>query len=247
MADAVILRDVRQALQRRKIRKPWTKWLLDHLPAYFTGEDGYIHLSDHHDKIWRWLFNVPESGTDQDPPDALLAILARGHGKSTTAEAGCVYLGAEQIRRYGVYICGTQALADKHLVAISHMLRSPGIAQFKDEATGKDYSHVANPKIERHTTEDGTKSRQLAWRRNMLWTEGGFAMEAMGLDTAIRGAKLDAQRPDFFVLDDLDDRRDTEATVQKKIDALTTAILPAGTKDVAVLGVQNLVHKNSIF
>lgn len=62
-----------------------------------------------------------------------------------------------------------------------------------------------------------------------------------------RGAKIDNQRPDFIVLDDIDKDHDTELLVKKKVATLTRKILPSGAPNVAVLAVQNLVHGNSIF
>ena len=64
---------------------------------------------------------------------------------------------------------------------------------------------------------------------------------------AARGIKVDADRPDFMVLDDIDGQHDTPAATTKKIDTITTTILPAGSNDCAVLAVQNLIFAGSIF
>jgi hypothetical protein len=85
------------------------------------------------------------------------------------------------------------------------------------------------------------------WRRNRLRTESGFTIDAIGLDTAARGVKLESQRPDFMVIDDVDSEVDSTFAVDKKIKVLTKKLLPSGSSDLAVLAVQNLVHQNSIF
>jgi hypothetical protein len=69
----------------------------------------------------------------------------------------------------------------------------------------------------------------------------------VGLDSLGRGAKLDNQRPDFIVLDDIDRDHDSELQVQKKIVTLTKKILPSGAQNLGVLAVQNLVHSESVF
>jgi predicted phage terminase large subunit-like protein len=73
------------------------------------------------------------------------------------------------------------------------------------------------------------------------------ALIACARKTAIRGARLDATRPDFIILDDLDDEADTPLTIEKKINALTRKILPSGASSLVVLGVQNLPNQDGIF
>lgn len=85
------------------------------------------------------------------------------------------------------------------------------------------------------------------WRRNRLTTASGFTVDAIGLDTGGRGIKREDQRPDFMIVDDIDGRHDTSATTAKKAATLTDTLLPAGSTDLAVLAVQNLIHTDSIF
>lgn len=127
-------------------------------------------------------------------------------------------------RTYVVYLCETQDQADKHVATIAGLLESAGV----DRALNK----YGNSK---------------GWRRNRLRASLGFTVDALGLDTATRGIKVDADRPDFMILDDIDGRHDSAEATQKKIEILTTTILPAGSNDCAVLAVQNLIHFNSIF
>ena len=84
------------------------------------------------------------------------------------------------------------------------------------------------------------------WRRNRLRTAGGFTIDAVGLDTAARGLKVEEQRPDLIFLDDIDGKHDTLATTAKKIATLTTSVLPAGSSNVAVIFVQNLIIKDGV-
>jgi hypothetical protein len=72
-------------------------------------------------------------------------------------------------------------------------------------------------------------------------------VQTVGLDTAARGVKLDEQRPDFIILDDIDHEHDSLETVAKNKATITKGLLPAGTRDVAVLAVQNLIRSDGIF
>lgn len=77
-------------------------------------------------------------------------------------------------------------------------------------------------------------------------TDSGLTIDALGLDTGTRGAKIENQRPDFIIFDDVDEKFDTPKTTQKKIETITTSILPAGSSNCAVMFIQNLIHENSI-
>jgi hypothetical protein len=85
------------------------------------------------------------------------------------------------------------------------------------------------------------------WRVDTLRCANGFNVVGLGLDAAVRGIKVEEARPDLLILDDIDSADDSIRTVNKKVNTLTTSVLPAGSTDAAILGVQNLIHGNSIF
>lgn len=157
-------------------------------------------------------------------PAPFVALWPRGGAKSTSAELAAEMIGQRGIRRYLIYVSGTQDLADKHVATIATLFESAG--------------------MERLVNKYGASK---GWRRNRLRTADGFTVDALGLDTAARGIKVDANRPDMIILDDIDARHDTALTIQKKIETLTTTVLPAGSNDCAVLAVQNLIHANGVF
>jgi predicted phage terminase large subunit-like protein len=127
-------------------------------------------------------------------------------------------------RRFVLYVSETQDQADLHVQAIATLFERLGV----ERAVG------------RYGTSKG-------WRRDQIRTANGFNVAAYGLDVAARGVKLDAYRPDLIVFDDIDHQEDSPATVEKKIRALTSAVIPTGGPDCAVLGIQNLVHEEGIF
>jgi hypothetical protein len=173
-----------------------------------------------HEDFWEWVWAVAPDVR----PAPFVALWPRGGAKSTSAELAAVAVGMRRIRRYALYVSETQDQADKHVATIAGLLESAGV----DRAVNK----YGNSK---------------GWRRNRLRTADGFTVDALGLDTAARGIKVDADRPGLIILDDIDGRHDTPAATTKKIDTITTTILPAGSTDCAVLAVQNLIFANSIF
>ena len=126
-------------------------------------------------------------------------------------------------RRYIIYVCETQDQSDKHVATIAGLLESAS--------------------VERALNKYGNSK---GWRRERLRMDNGATIDALGLDTASRGIKVDADRPDMMILDDIDGRHDSLAATQKKVETLTTTILPAGSPDCAVVFIQNLIHANSI-
>lgn len=209
-------------------------WLARVLPAYF-GATGREILSeaeqlfaDHHREFWRWAWSI-EPGKR---PEAFVGVWGRGGAKSTSAEGAAVAFGCRGKRRYGLYVCGTQAQADDHVGNVGGMLQGAGVERW--------YPAMASRLVDKFGTSKG-------WRRNRLRTATGFTLDAIGLDTAARGVKLDEQRPDFLVIDDIDAHDDSPREVQRKVDALTKSLLPAGAPDLAILGIQNLIHRDGVF
>lgn len=151
---------------------------------------------------------------------------------STLAEAICVMLGCRARRQYGLYVSRTQEnQADVHVANVGAMLES--------EQIGRLYPQMAARAVTQYGHSKG-------WRRNRLRTASGFTLDALGLDTDIRGVKMDQQRPDWIVVDDVDHPFDSPAMVRKKLDALALSLFPAGSDDLTVLVIQNLVHENGV-
>ena len=201
----------------------WRDWL----PALFP--DIFFHpFADHHAEFWRWVEAI-EPG---QRPRPFFAIWARGGAKTSSAEAAVVRLGAKKARRFCLYCRATQDKANESVSNIAAMLESSRLAQH--------YPDLCDRKLGKYGFAKG-------WRVDTLRCASGFSVVGLGLDAAVRGIKVEEARPDLIVLDDVDEAHDSPKTIRKKVDTLTASILPAGSTDVAILGVQNLVHGNSIF
>lgn len=199
-----------------------TLWLPAMLPAYFP-----FPFAAHHELTLDWLWSI-RLGERRRPE---VDVWARGGAKSTLAEAGTVMVGARGQRKYGLYICRTQDKADDHVQNCANMLESPRLAQ--------RYPAAAKRAVGMYGTSKG-------WRRNRLRTASGFTLDAVGLDTDTRGLKQEEQRPDWLVVDDIDDPFDSPVAVKRMIDTLTLSIFPVGSADLIVWVVQNLVHKDGV-
>lgn len=202
----------------------WREWLTTLFPAYFDSELAQRHLD-----FWKWVLAIKLG----EPSHPLIAIWPRGGGKSTSAEGAAVAVGVRGRRRYCLYVRETQEMADKSVGNIAAMLESAAIERF--------YPEHARPAI-------GKFGHSKGWRRERLRTAGGYTIDALGLDTAARGLKVEDQRPDFMVFDDIDGKHDTLATTKRKEETITHSILPAmDTTSGTVLGIQNLIIPNGLF
>ena len=215
-----------RANERRKgfvIAKNWDAWLTGIFPAYVVSP-----MAERHVEFWDWVWELRRGVS----PRPFVAIWPRGGAKSTSAELACVAVGALRRRRYIWYVCETQDQADRHVETIGDMLEMLKVEEY--------YPALAQREV-------GKYGHSRGWRRSRLRSASGLTIDAIGLDTARRGARVREARPDMMVFDDLDGKHDSKATTEKKKEIITTSLLPAGSNDRAVLMVQNLIHGHSIF
>lgn len=195
------------------------------IPAMFAPY--FRHpFSDPHVAVWEWANAIKIDSS----PAPLIAIWPRSRGKSTTAEAVVADLGVRKARTYCMYVCETQDQADKHVQTVARMLEQDSVAQFAPD--------IGKPRV----SKNGNRS----WNRQVVQTATGYVIEAIGLNKATRGQKIDWARPDLIVPDDIDSQHDSELTIKKKMEILTDSIFPAGSTNCAVLFAQNLIHASSI-
>lgn len=206
-----------------ELEADWERWVRQVLGPAVTAD-----FAPHHRLFWEWVWQIRPG----ERPRPLVNIWSRGAAKSTSAEGGVVALGARRRRRYALYVCSTQDAADQHVANIGAILESKRLADLYPDMADRDVNKFGSSR---------------GWRHNRLAAKSGFTVDALGLDTQVRGVKFDEQRPDLIVIDDIDEAADAPAAIAKKIELLTKAVLPAGSTDLAVLAIQNLIHRDGIF
>jgi hypothetical protein len=199
------------------------------LTRYVSDPKGQIvGFGPHHQEFWSWVWSLQRGIA----PPAFVGIWPRGGGKSTSVEMAVAAVGALRSRKYALYISERQGQADDHVQNVASM--------FGSRLFEKHYPHVHNKRL----TDTGHVK---GWNRQRLICHSGFVVDAIGFDVAARGAKIEEVRPDLIILDDIDSLKDGLPGIEKKIETITKTFLPAGSMDLAVLMVQNLIHINSIF
>lgn len=209
--------------QRVAIEADPRAWLTTMFPGYVDRP-----FSAYHEEFWAWVWQIEDG--QRVPP--FVALWPRGAGKSTSTELACAAVAARQARRYGLYVSETQEQADVHVANVAGLLEGTEFATTYPEASSRRVGKYGNSQ---------------GWRRNRLRTGSGFTLDAVGLDTAARGLKMDEDRPDFLIFDDLDGKLDSARTTERKITTITHTLIPAGSATPTVLAVQNLVIPDGIF
>lgn len=151
---------------------------------------------------------------------------------STLIEAIVAMMLCRGRRRYFLYCGDIQARAEDHLQNIASLLETDQVEHH--------YPNVGKRLL-------GKWGNVRGWRRMRIRCGNGATVDAIGLDTAARGVKLENMRPDGIVLDDIDQHADSLAETAKKIDVITLSLLPAGANNLAVFGVQNLINRRGVF
>jgi len=192
-------------------------------PNAFTGP-----FAEHHLEFWDWVWALVKGVR----PDPYINVWPRGGGKTTANECAVVVAGHKRTRRNVLIVSETQPQADKIISNIARRLESRVIANADPELSARA--------LNKYGTSKG-------WRRNRLTTASGLTVQGIGILGAVRGLREEDERPDLIIFDDVDNKLDSLSTTERKIAALTTSILPAGSPDVAILGVQNLIIAHGIF
>ena len=158
---------------------------------------------------------------------AMVEVWGRGGAKSSSAELGVSFIGDrpedELPCRFVLYISAKQDQANLHVQSISTNFSDSGV----ERSLGR-YGHSKG------------------WTLSRLRCANGFNVQALGLDAAARGIKLDEFRPDLIIFDDIDEESDTPETTAKKIRTITSKILPSGSSDCKILFIQNLIIDTGI-
>jgi hypothetical protein len=200
----------------------WQEWCQTLFPKYFSAPFAQRHI-----ELWQWF----ESITLDNYVKAFLAFWGRGGAKSTNAEAGAVRLGATERRKYILYVSSTQEKADTHVANIAGMIEKDQFGKYYHKMSMRAKGKFGNIK---------------GWRREHLQAANGFSVDAFGLDSGLRGIKIDEQRPDVIILDDIDEKFESPKVTLKKMQVITDTVLPSGSKNCAVLFIQNMISADSI-
>lgn len=182
-------------------------------------------FAEHHTEYWDWVWSI-EPGVRSRP---MVFIVNRKGAKSSTAQMSTVLLAAHRRRRYCLYVRATQRDANQAVDDIASLMHQPALVA--------DFPEFAGVRRTARKTEAFTLSRIRA---------KGILVDGIGLDAAARGVKFGELRPDWILVDDVDQLHDSPGVVQKRLETLVRTVIPTGSRDVIVVFLQNLIHPKSV-
>lgn len=208
----------RQAVAARH----WEAWTRMLAPSFVSSE-----FADAHFEMWRWW-----RGIERDrPTPPLAAAMFRGGAKSATTVLMTAGIAMGQLRDYALYVHAVKDKAQDEVGAIAELLQA-------------DIVQRAFPKVGSVYVTRAGKERDNRVER--FRNQANFAIDAVGMDQALRGRRMDEDRPGWIVLDDLEDHQDSTQITKKKQDRVASTIIPSGSPDVAIVFAQNLIHPDSM-
>lgn len=203
-------RAVRRALGRDPVAFAYI-YMRKHIKSKETGG---ITFSEVH---YRWC-SIAETWREDvtGPEQGRHAFVApRNCGKSTWWFLILpMWSAANQVVRFAAAFASAAAQAEAHLSSFKHELETNALLR-------SDFPELCRP-ARRQT--GGT----VADRSGQLHTAAGFVFAARGVDSAVLGMKVEDQRPDLLILDDVepDEASYSPLLAEKRLGTVVDAIFP---------------------
>jgi hypothetical protein len=209
----------RPAHEQTEIRKALATDPIAFAVIYFShhlkDRDGNMTFAEVH-FAWARLAEEAFTSVPVEPQEHRHAVIApRECGKSTWWFLILpMWAAANRHRNFVAAFAHAAAQAEGHL------------ATFKNELDTNVLLRVDFPRL---TTPARRRSgTSVADRAGMLKTKSGFTFAARGIDTAVLGMKVDEQRPDCLIMDDVEPDESNYSADQavKRLTTVTDSILP---------------------
>lgn len=193
---------------------------------FFLAEQLDMTVPEFHEQIWSRL-------TDQEKERVLLAI-PRDHAKTTLAKLCVVWHWLFTHHRFTVYLSNTNAIAKGACKDIIDFMQAPNF-----RAVFGDIRMIKASENESLWIFDLPLGAG-RWKRCIL--------RAIGQGQQMRGINIDNTRPDFAVVDDVEDNENTESeNLQKKLDRwIFGPFLKALARRRRIVWLGNMLQKTSL-
>lgn len=164
----------------------------------------------------------------------MLLAIPRGHAKTTLAKLHVVWRFLFTEDRFGVYLQNTAPFAKNACRDIMGYLRCLNFEAVFGAVEMEKESETDGLWIFQTSLPNGKKKRCI--------------LRAAGAGQSMRGINIDNQRPDFTIVDDLEDRENTATEdLQKKLDAwVFGTFLKALRRNAKVIWIGNMIRNTTL-
>ena len=192
---------------------------------FFLTDQLDMPVPGFHKDVWEKITSIAER---------ILLAIPRDHAKTTLAKLSVIWHWLFTKHRFTTYLSNTNAIAKGACKDIIGFLKNPNF-----EAT---FGRV------KMTKESEGES---LWIFEMPMPGGKFKtciLRAIGQGQQMRGINIDNQRPDFAVVDDVEDNENTESPhLQKKLDKwIFGPFIKALARKKKVVWLGNMLQKTSL-
>ena len=209
---------------------PWlaeARWAEAFIPLAWGDVLDLKPFAPFHYEAWAWW-----AGIDEDKPPAFVGCWFRGAGKSSTFGMMLGLSALVGVRDYALWVgAREQAIVDK-VASVGALLAAPRVQAAFPEQT--------------ELYRDSMTGQKQDWRRGRVATASGFALDAVGMDQALRGALRLNRRPGLLLIDDIETSADSEYILARKFDQLSRSVVEAGADNCATAFIENLISDASI-
>ena len=209
---------------------PWlaeARWAEAFIPLAWGDELDLSPFAPFHYEAWSWWSSI----TEERPP-AFVGCWFRGAGKSSTFAMMLALSALVGLRDYALWVgAREQAIVDK-VSSVGALLAVPRVKR----------AFPAQTELYR----DAMTGQKQDWRRGRVATASGFALDAVGMDQALRGALRLNRRPGLILADDIETSADSAYILARKFDQLSRSVVEAGSDNCATAFIENLISESSI-
>lgn len=203
------------------------RWPELFVPLAWGDEIDLAPFAPFHIEAWGWW-----AGMNDSAPPALVACWPRGGGKSSTVSFMLAMTCLTGMRDYCLWVgARQQAITDK-VSGVGALLAAPRVRAAFPEQTALYHDPMTGTKVD--------------WRQGRVATGSGFAVDAVGMDQAMRGALRLSSRPGFVILDDIETTQQTPYMRARVAEQVTRAIIPTQSDNAALIWVQNRLHDETL-
>lgn len=225
-------------------------WFHHGLLAIMTRQTGFLRSYGHWEKLQRnfvWKENPVDPKSQEHPlfveqPDGTIAIVGgefslamipRGFAKTTITNIASIFRIVYRISKVIVYLSEAAKHAETQLQFIKNELET-------NERLRLVFGNLAPD-----------SSSGLTWRQDEIETLSGTTIICRGRGGQVRGINIKSNRPDYIVLDDVEDEESVNTEDQRKkcIDWVYRSVLPALSRfntDAMVVALGTLLHREAM-
>lgn len=207
--------------------------------SFYLQEELTLEVPEFHIEIWDEFLDLLDT---VNHPDYLIGHLQkliavpREHSKSTLCKLAVILFMRYSPLRFTLYVSKTSTVALNAIRDVVSWFKSP-----------QEVELYGAPRIEKHNETEGTFILWIGLGRSN-GSQKRIILKAVGQGHQVRGLLVDSMRPEFIIMDDIEDLDTADGgTQQRKLDEWTMgSLMKASAKRSIRLMLGNMVRSTTL-